>query len=91
MAIPQSLQAGLKAPVIVSPMFIASGVDLVVETRRSGLIGTFPSLNARTTEGYEDWLRRSPHASRGRMRRPSASTSSSTAPMRGWRRTLPRP
>lgn len=56
MAIPHSLTAGLKAPIIVSPMFIASGVDLVVETCRSGLIGTFPSLNARSTQGYEDWL-----------------------------------
>ncbi len=56
MSIPQSLQRGLKAPVIVSPMFLASGPDLVVETCRSGLIGTFPSLNQRTTQGYEDWL-----------------------------------
>ncbi len=37
-------------------MFLASGPDLVVETCRSGLIGTFPALNQRTSEGYEAWL-----------------------------------
>jgi nitronate monooxygenase len=37
-------------------MFLVSGPDLVVETCRSGLIGTFPALNQRTSEGYSDWL-----------------------------------
>lgn len=57
MAIPASLQKGLKLPVISSPMFLVSGPDLVVEACNSGIIGTFPSLNQRTTEGYRDWLR----------------------------------
>ena len=57
MAIPASLQKGLKLPVIAAPMFLCSGPDLVVETCNAGLIGTFPSLNQRTTEGYRDWLR----------------------------------
>ncbi|MEG1452382.1 NAD(P)H-dependent flavin oxidoreductase [Brevundimonas sp.] len=56
MAIPASLQKGLKLPVIASPMFLISGPDLVVETCNNGVIGTFPSLNQRTTEGYRDWL-----------------------------------
>ncbi|WP_127091525.1 NAD(P)H-dependent flavin oxidoreductase [Aquabacter cavernae] len=56
MPVPPVLARGLKAPIIVSPMFLASGPDLVVETCRSGLIGTFPALNQRTTEGYEAWL-----------------------------------
>ncbi len=56
MTIPQSLQRGLRLPVIAAPMFLVSGPDLVVETCNAGAIGTFPSLNQRTTEGYRDWL-----------------------------------
>ncbi|HEY0598543.1 nitronate monooxygenase family protein [Brevundimonas sp.] len=56
MAIPASLQNGLKLPVIAAPMFLVSGPDLVVECCNAGVIGTFPSLNQRTTEGYRAWL-----------------------------------
>lgn len=56
MAIPASLQHGLKLPVIAAPMFLVSGPDLVVECCNAGIIGTFPSLNQRTTEGYREWL-----------------------------------
>lgn len=67
MAIPASLQAGLKLPVIAAPMFLVSGPDLVVECCNAGIIGAFPSLNQRTTEGYRAWLhdikaRRNPDA-----------------------------
>jgi nitronate monooxygenase len=37
-------------------MFLVSGPDLVVECCRSGVVGTFPALNQRTSEGYEAWL-----------------------------------
>lgn len=57
MPIPASLQSGLKLPVISAPMFLVSGPDLVVEACNAGIIGTFPSLNQRSTEGYRDWLR----------------------------------
>ena len=56
MAIPASLQKGLKLPVIAAPMFLVSGPDLVVETCNAGMIGTFPSLNQRSSEGYREWL-----------------------------------
>lgn len=56
MAIPASLQKGLRLPVVAAPMFLVSGPDLVVETCNAGAIGTFPSLNQRTAEGYRDWL-----------------------------------
>lgn len=56
MAIPASLQAGLKLPVIAAPMFLVSGPDIVVECCNAGVIGTFPSLNQRTTEGYREWV-----------------------------------
>jgi len=54
MAIPASLQKGLKLPVIAAPMFLVSGPDLVVEACNAGVIGTFPSLNQRTTERSEE-------------------------------------
>ncbi|MDP1913491.1 nitronate monooxygenase family protein [Brevundimonas sp.] len=56
MAIPASLQKGLKLPVIAAPMFLVSGPGLVVEACNAGVIGTFPSLNQRSTEGYREWL-----------------------------------
>lgn len=56
MAIPASLKKGLKLPVIAAPMFLVSGPDLVVEACNAGVIGTFPSLNQRTTEGYRAWI-----------------------------------
>ncbi|MGL4496772.1 MAG: NAD(P)H-dependent flavin oxidoreductase [Beijerinckiaceae bacterium] len=37
-------------------MFLASGPDLVVEVCRAGLVGTFPALNQRTTDGFVAWL-----------------------------------
>jgi nitronate monooxygenase len=46
----------LAIPAIAAPMFLASGPDLVVEVCRSGIVGTFPALNQRTSEGYAAWL-----------------------------------
>jgi nitronate monooxygenase len=54
--IPASLKANLKFPAIVAPMFLVSGPELVIASCKSGVIGTFPALNQRTSEGYEDWL-----------------------------------
>jgi nitronate monooxygenase len=51
-----ALKSGLTLPLIAAPMFLASGVDLVVAQCRAGIIGTFPSLNARTAQGFDDWL-----------------------------------
>ncbi|WP_274631183.1 NAD(P)H-dependent flavin oxidoreductase [Arvimicrobium flavum] len=56
MRIPPSWQGKLRLPVIVSPMFLISGPDLVVESCNAGVVGTFPALNQRTTQGYADWL-----------------------------------
>ncbi len=46
----------LKLPAIAAPMFLTSGPDLVVECCRSGVLGAFPALNQRTSEGFGDWL-----------------------------------
>jgi nitronate monooxygenase len=56
MTIPASLAGRLAIPAIVAPMFLISGPDLVVECCRAGLLGTFPALNQRTTEGFIVWL-----------------------------------
>lgn len=56
MAIPAALQKGLKLPVIAAPMFLVSGPELVIAACKAGVIGTFPALNQRTTEGYSEWL-----------------------------------
>jgi nitronate monooxygenase len=56
MPIPAIFQGRLKLPAIAAPMFLTSGPDLVVETCRAGLVGTFPALNQRTTEGFVEWL-----------------------------------
>lgn len=56
MSIPPQLAGRLAAPAIVAPMFLISGPELVVECCRAGLVGTFPALNQRTTDGFEAWL-----------------------------------
>jgi hypothetical protein len=37
-------------------MFLVSGPELVIESCRSGLIGSFPTQNARTFEDLVSWL-----------------------------------
>jgi nitronate monooxygenase len=56
MPLPAALQNRLAIPAVAAPMFLVSGPDLVVETCRAGVLGTFPTLNQRSTEGYADWL-----------------------------------
>ena len=56
MPLPQQFQGRLAIPTIVAPMFLVSGPDLVVETCKAGLVGTFPTLNQRSPEGYGEWL-----------------------------------
>jgi nitronate monooxygenase len=46
----------LSLPVIAAPMFLISGPKLVIECCKNGIIGTFPALNQRTTEGFEQWI-----------------------------------
>ena len=55
MTIPAAIAERLAVPAIAAPMFLVSGPDLVVETCRGGIIGTFPALNQRTTEGFDAW------------------------------------
>ena len=46
----------LRLPVIVAPMFLVSGPELVIASSKSGLIGSFPGPNARTIDELEKWM-----------------------------------
>lgn len=46
----------LSLPLIAAPMFLVSGVDLVVAACRNGVIGSFPTVNCRSPEQLDSWL-----------------------------------
>jgi nitronate monooxygenase len=46
----------LRLPLIAAPMFLISGVELVVSACRSGVIGAFPTVNCRSSEELDAWL-----------------------------------
>jgi nitronate monooxygenase len=46
----------LSLPVVAAPMFLISGPELVIECCKNGIVGTFPALNHRSTEGFEEWV-----------------------------------
>ena len=46
----------LSLPAVAAPMFLISGPRLVIECCKNGIVGTFPALNQRTTEGFEEWV-----------------------------------
>ncbi len=46
----------LSLPAVAAPMFLISGPKMVIECCKNGIVGTFPALNQRTSEGFEEWL-----------------------------------
>lgn len=46
----------LRLPVIGSPLFIVSGPELVIAQCKAGIVGSFPSLNARPSGVFDEWL-----------------------------------
>ena len=58
MSMPAAFAGRLSIPVIGSPVFIISGPELVMAQCRAGIIGSFPSLNARPLAQFEEWLQR---------------------------------
>jgi nitronate monooxygenase len=56
MTLPPLLRDRLSLPLIGSPMFIISQPELVIAQCRSGVVGAFPSLNARPSGMFETWL-----------------------------------
>ena len=55
MALPPIL-SNLRLPVIGAPLFIVSSPALVVAQCTSGIVGSFPALNARPAEKLDEWL-----------------------------------
>ncbi len=53
--LPENFQ-NLNLPVVAAPMFLISGPQLVIECCKNGIVGTFPALNQRSTEGFEEWV-----------------------------------
>ena len=58
MTLPAILHGRLSIPVIAAPLFIISHPDLVLAQCRAGVVGSFPSLNARPVEQLDEWLTR---------------------------------
>jgi len=56
MTIACSRLANLRVPAICAPMFLVSGPDLVIAACKAGMIGSFPALNQRTSQGLKQWL-----------------------------------
>ena len=54
--LPDSWRHRLRLPLIAAPMFQVSGPELVVAACRSGVIGAFPTANARSVAELERWV-----------------------------------
>ena len=67
----------LSLPLIAAPMFLVSGVDLVVAACRNGVIGAFPTVNCRSPEQLDDWLSEIEE----RLRRHSGQAAKPSAPI----------
>lgn len=58
MALPNNLRNKLALPMVAAPMFIISNPDLVIAQCKAGVVGSFPTLNARPAAELEVWLER---------------------------------
>ena len=56
MSLPGALGKKLSVPVIGAPLFIISNPDLVIAQCKAGIVGSFPSLNARPVSRLDEWL-----------------------------------
>lgn len=57
MPLPVLLQRNMTLPAIGAPMFLISGPDMVIAQARAGMIGSFPTPNARTPDILDEWMR----------------------------------
>jgi nitronate monooxygenase len=55
---PPARALACRLPVFAAPMFLVSGPELVVAACKAGIIGAFPTPNARPIEVLDDWMRR---------------------------------
>src|SRR5258708_19762170 len=52
----QNIRGRLRLPLIAAPMFLVSGVELVVAACENGVIGAFPSPNCRSPDPPDGWM-----------------------------------
>jgi nitronate monooxygenase len=55
-AVPPAISTRLRLPLIAAPMLHVSGPDLVTAACQAGVIGAFPTKNARSVEQLDAWL-----------------------------------
>lgn len=58
MSLASLLDGRLRLPVVCSPMFIVSTVELAIAQCKAGVVGSFPALNARPESLLDEWLHR---------------------------------
>ena len=58
MSLSEKLRSEMSLPIIAAPLFIVSNPDLVIAQCTSGIIGSFPALNARPAEILDEWINR---------------------------------
>jgi len=58
MSLPPSISNRLKIPAIVAPLFLVSGPELVIAACKSGVVGSFPAMNARTSDEFSIWMKK---------------------------------
>lgn len=56
MTLSHNLGEALRIPVMGSPLFLISGPELVIAQCKAGIVGSFPSLNARPLSQLDEWL-----------------------------------
>lgn len=54
--LPTQIAGRLRLPAIAAPMLAVSGPDLVAAACRAGMVGSFPTANARSTAQLDEWL-----------------------------------
>lgn len=54
----KALDLSLRVPVVAAPMFLISGPELVLAACRAGIVGAFPTPNARPVQVLEQWMQR---------------------------------
>jgi len=55
-SLPAHIAARLRLPAIAAPMFLVSGVDMVLAACKAGIVGSFPANNARSLDELDSWM-----------------------------------
>jgi len=54
---PADFSRALRLPVVAAPMFLVSGTELVLAACKAGIVGAFPTPNARPIAMLDDWMK----------------------------------